>query len=224
MLGARSGCCLAPEPKYFQSSYRFGMGEPEGLDRSGTKRSAPALAAGSGADHSNATDGHEAQGGLQPRDSIQSRGRHSSAEILQGCLTLLQGAVAVSLLVVAAVVLVRTLVTFLDQPGNYPTSLISALDGILVVIIIVDILHTVVTHLRDTRVPVKPFLVIGVLAGIRDVLSASARLELTGHQSTVNFNQSVIELGVGVGVVLVLLAGLVMLRFASGPSDTESDV
>lgn len=137
---------------------------------------------------------------------------------------MLQGAVATSLVVVAVVVLVRTLVTFLGEPGNYPTSLISALDGILVVIILVDILHTVITHLHDVRVPLRPFLVIGVLAGIRDILSASARLELTGHQSPVNFNQSVIELGVGVGVVVVLLAGLVILGFASRTSGTDNDL
>lgn len=144
--------------------------------------------------------------------------------MLQVGLIVLQGAIAISLLVVAVVVLVRTLVTFLGEPGAYPTSLISALDGILVVIILVDILHTVVTHLRDVRVPLRPFLVIGVLAGIRDILSASARLELTGHQSSVNFNQSVIELGVGVGVVVVLLAGLVILGFASKASGGDDEV
>ncbi|MHB8506177.1 MAG: phosphate-starvation-inducible PsiE family protein [Acidimicrobiales bacterium] len=160
------------------------------------------------------------------RRSAEGAGQahRSGVGMLHLGVTVLQAAVAVSLLIVAGVVLVRTLVTFLDQPASYPTSLISALDGILVVIIIVDILHTVVTHLRDTRVPVKPFLVIGVLAGIRDVLSASARLELTGHQSSIDFSQSVIELGVGVGVVVVLLAGLVVLRVAADSSETGPEI
>ncbi len=191
--------------------YRLGMREPKAPDRNEAEESlARPVEAGAvtGAD-----DGQVAQEGRR------SSGRRSVGGVLQSCLTWLQAAVAISLLVVAAVVLVRTVVTFLDQPGNYPASLISALDGILVVIIIVDVLHTVITHLRDAEVPVKPFLVIGVLAGIRDVLSASARLELIGHQSTLDFNQSVIELGVGVAVVLVLLGGLLLLRFASEPAE-----
>lgn len=58
-----------------------------------------------------------------------------------------RGGIAISLLIVAGVVLVRTVVSFLDDPDGYPASFITALDGILVVIVLVDILHTVIAHL-----------------------------------------------------------------------------
>ena len=134
----------------------------------------------------------------------------------------LQIAVALALFLVGAVVLVRTMVDFLEKPSAYPASIINALDGILVVIIVVDILHTVVTHLRSATIPLRPFLVIGVLAGVRDILSASARLSLTARQSSTSFNQSIIELGVGVGVVLVLLAGLLVLRVGTHPGEDDA--
>ena len=140
---------------------------------------------------------------------------------LQWALTVLQGAVAVSLFAVAAVVLVRTVVTFLAHPGDYPTSLVSTLDGILVVIILIDILHTVVTHLHDTHLPLRPFLVIGILTAIRGILSASARLELTGYQSAQSFYQPIVQLTVSVGVVLALLVGLMVLRRAGPPGDDD---
>jgi uncharacterized membrane protein (DUF373 family) len=142
-------------------------------------------------------------------------------EKFAGGLQILQIAVVLALFVVGGVVLVRTMIDFLGKPSEYPGSIVSALDGILVVIIVVDILHTVVTHLRSATIPVRPFLVIGMLAGVRDILSASARLTLTGHDSPTSFTQSIVELGVGVGVVIVLLAGLLLLRAATKAGETD---
>jgi len=83
------------------------------------------------------------------------------------------------------------------------------------VIIVLDIAHTVFGHLRASVFPVRPFLVIGILAGVRDILSASAHLTLSGPLTQTNFNDTLISLGVGVGVVLILLLGLLVLRFSA---------
>lgn len=124
-------------------------------------------------------------------------------------------AIVLSLLVIAAVVLVRTVATFLVDVNGYPTSLINGLDGILVAIILLDILRTVRSHTHGDTLPIKPFLVIGVLAAIRDILSASAHLTLGRHLSPTAFDQALIELSVSVGVILALLGGLVLLRLAA---------
>jgi len=68
---------------------------------------------------------------------------------------------------------------------------------------------------------VRPFLVIGILAGVRDILSASARLTLSGTLSKAEFNDTLIALGVGVGVVVFLLFGLVLLRFSGHTDEGE---
>ena len=130
-------------------------------------------------------------------------------------------AIVASLLIVSAVVLVRTVVSFIGDTSGFPLSVISAIDGILVVIILIDILHTVFRHLRDATFPVRPFLVIGILAGIRDILSSSARLTLSTNLSSRDYCQTLIELGVGVGVVVVLLLGLVALRYVGGAEVEE---
>lgn len=127
-------------------------------------------------------------------------------------------AILVSLLGVAAIVLVRSLVDFFRQWAAFPNSVVAAVDGILVVIILLDIAHTVFGHLRSWTFAVRPFLVIGILAGVRDILSASAHLTLNAHVSQSNFEQTLIELSVGVGVVVFLLLGLLALRF-SGHND-----
>lgn len=128
-----------------------------------------------------------------------------------------------SLLLVSGIVLVRTLVNFLSNWSAFPQTVVAAIDGILVVIILLDIAHTVFGHLRASVFPVRPFLVIGILAGVRDILSASAHLTLSGPLTQIDFNDTLISLGVGVGVVVVLLLGLLVLRFSALRDDQISD-
>ena len=69
----------------------------------------------------------------------------------------------------------------------------------------------------------RPFLVIGILAGVRDILSASAHLTLSGPLSQTDFYDTLISLGVGVGVVVFLLVGLLVLRYSGHVDDEEVD-
>src|ERR1022692_1478084 len=131
-------------------------------------------------------------------------------------------AIVASLLLVAGIVLVRTVIDFLGHWGLFPQSVVAAIDGILVVIILLDIAHTVFGHLRASVFPVRPFLIIGILAGVRDILSASAHLTLSSSLKQGDFNDTLISLGVGVGVVVFLLVGLLILRFSERAEDRES--
>jgi uncharacterized membrane protein (DUF373 family) len=154
-----------------------------------------------------------------PATSGKSHGGADTA--ITWLIVLIEYAIVISLLMVAGIVLVRTAVDFLDQWSAFPSTVVGAIDGILVVIILLDIVHTVFRHLRTSVFPVRPFLVIGILAGVRDILSASAQLTLSVHLSTSDFNHTLVSLGVGVGVVVFLLLGLLVLHF-SGHSDDIS--
>jgi uncharacterized membrane protein (DUF373 family) len=132
-------------------------------------------------------------------------------------------AIVASLLLVAGVVLVHTVDRFLRYGHAFSDAIVAAIDGILVVIIILDIAHTVFGHLRTAVFPVKPFIVIGILAGVRDILSASAHLTLSGPLSQREFYDTLISLGVGVGVVVFLLLGLLILRFSGHIDDDDVD-
>jgi uncharacterized membrane protein (DUF373 family) len=139
--------------------------------------------------------------------------------IIRWLIIAIEYAIVASLMLVAGIVLLRSLVNFLDDWNAFPQSVVSAIDGILVVIILLDIAHTVFGHLRASVFPVRPFLIIGILAGVRDILSSSAHLALSGTLSTSDFRDTMISLGVGVGVVVILLLGLLVLRFATQPGD-----
>jgi uncharacterized membrane protein (DUF373 family) len=126
-------------------------------------------------------------------------------------LLVVEYAIIISLLFVAADILIRGVYRFAG--ADSPTSVVTVIDTILVVVILLDLAHTVFGNLRSFQFTVKPFLVIGVLAGVRDILSASAHLTLLSGQAK-QFNSTLISLGVGVGVVLSLLVGLYLLSVA----------
>ncbi|HUX04822.1 MAG TPA: phosphate-starvation-inducible PsiE family protein [Acidimicrobiales bacterium] len=134
--------------------------------------------------------------------------------IITKLMTVIEYAIVVSLVLVASVVLVRTLIDFFAHWGMFSQTVVAAIDGILVVIILLDIAHTVFGNLRTLTFPVRPFLVIGILAGVRDILSASAHLTLNDSLTQRGFTHTLVSLGVGVGVVVLLLVGLLILRFA----------
>lgn len=134
--------------------------------------------------------------------------------MITGLIVAIEYAIVVSLLGVAGIVLVRTVVNFLDAWNQFPGTVVAAIDGILVVIILLDIIHTVFGHLRSLAFTIRPFLVIGILAGVRDILSTSAHLTLSPNLSTSDFRDTLVALGVGVGVVVFLLLGLLILRFS----------
>ena len=149
------------------------------------------------------------------KDVRADRPEHQGADrAVRWAILVIEYAIVASLLIVAGVVLVRSIIEFLSRWHSFPNSVVPAIDGILVVVILLDIAHTVYGYLETSVIPVQPFLVIGILAGIRDILSASAHLTLSGNISPRDFHDTLISLATGVGVVVALLLGLLVLRFS----------
>ncbi len=129
-----------------------------------------------------------------------------------------QYGVAIFLLVIAIVVLIRTAIDFFTAQSDYPQSLISAIDGVLIVIIVVDILRTVLTHFEGSGFPLRPFLIIGIISAVRDILSVSAKLALQGRIGGASFERLAIELVVSSAVALALSGALIFTRTIEIPS------
>ena len=149
-----------------------------------------------------------------PRDVVArwSRDQLRDAGPLGLSVDIVQYGVAIVLLILAAIVLVRSFIDFIAAPGGYPQTLVNAVDGILVVIILIDILRTVTTHLQGRGFPFRPFLVIGIIAGVREILAVSTRLTLNSGATAPNTTQSLFQLGTSAGVVLVLALALWITR------------
>jgi uncharacterized membrane protein (DUF373 family) len=109
--------------------------------------------------------------------------------------------------------------------GTAGSSGIEALDQLLLVLMMVEILHTVRISVRTQTLTVQPFLVVGLIASIRRVLvitTQAARLAEQGHTGAADqaaFRNSMIELGVLAALIVVFV--LSIARF--GPESTPDD-
>jgi uncharacterized membrane protein (DUF373 family) len=148
---------------------------------------------------------------------LREWGKHRGDRPLGRSVDFVQYGVGIFLLAIAVVVLIRTAIDFFSSQSNYPQSLIDAIDGVLIVIIVVDILRTVLTHFDGSGFPLRPFLIIGIISAVRDILSVSAHLALQGRISGATFERLAIELVVSSAVALALSGALILTRTVELP-------
>jgi uncharacterized membrane protein (DUF373 family) len=116
-------------------------------------------------------------------------------------------------LVVGAVLLlgaaIRELVTNLDDGAvNATTGLLSTL---LLVFIFVELLGAVRTTVRERGLVAEPFLLVGIIASIKEIVLISAAPPPDGEDFA-QFRDSMVEVGVLTGVVLLLAIATLLLR------------
>jgi Phosphate-starvation-inducible E family len=100
---------------------------------------------------------------------------------------------------------------------------------LLIVLMGVEILHTVRISIRSHILVMEPFLVVGLIASIRRILVTTlevAALTRDGswasNSSSGVFHSSVIELGLFSVMVLVLVVSIILLRrYAPEPKNLE---
>jgi uncharacterized membrane protein (DUF373 family) len=109
------------------------------------------------------------------------------------------------------------------------THTLQVLDQLLVVLMLVEILHTVRISIRSHILVTEPFLVVGLIASIRRILVITleaATLTKGGvwsPDSASIFRASMIELGLLGLLVLILVFSITLLRrFAQGPDSLET--
>jgi hypothetical protein len=99
------------------------------------------------------------------------------------------------------------------------------LDQLLVVLMLVEILHTVRISIRSQELLMEPFLIVGLIASIRRVLvitMQAAKLTEEGHPSggsEAAFRISMIELGILGLLVLIFVVSIYLLRRTTGPGE-----
>jgi uncharacterized membrane protein (DUF373 family) len=124
-------------------------------------------------------------------------------------------AVVAILLAVAGVVLWQTGTELFHAHRVFATRVTDAINGVLFVIILMELLRTVVAHFEGAGLQLQPFLIIGIISAVRHILTIGARLTLSGEGNKTAFQHSQIELGVEAAVVLALAVGLVLIRRSS---------
>jgi uncharacterized membrane protein (DUF373 family) len=121
----------------------------------------------------------------------------------------------VCLLAIAIAALFFSIGRAFETTPFFPTGMIQAINDILFIIIILEILRTVVARYTDGVFQLQNFLIIGVIAAVRHILTVGASLTLASESSQVEFDRSVIELGVSAGIVVALVFAIFLSRASS---------
>ncbi len=88
-----------------------------------------------------------------------------------------------------------------------PEAALPIIDDIMLMLIILELLWPVLKFLRREKFSLSPFIYVGIISGVRRILTIEAKASIAHHESY----YSLIEIGVSVGVVLVL--GVVLLLY-----------
>jgi uncharacterized membrane protein (DUF373 family) len=107
-----------------------------------------------------------------PEKKERPRGMNGTIWALEHAQDYVSLVVGVLLIILAAVVLVTGIVEFFREISNGPveTAAINLLDKVLLVLILVEIVHTVVLSLRAHHLVAQPLITVGLVATIRRIL------------------------------------------------------
>jgi len=122
-------------------------------------------------------------------------------------LGLLLAASAVALLVNAGVLFAQ-MVTEGALAGRFVT----VLDQLLLVLMIVEVLYTVQVSFREHALVPEPFLVVGLIAGIRRVLVLTAQLSELTEKNAEGLRNAMLELALLTVLILALVGALGIVR------------
>ena len=128
-------------------------------------------------------------------------------DVVYVALGLLLAASAIALLASAGLAFARSI-----ADGEVAGRLVAILDQLLLVLMIIEILYTVQISFREHALMPEPFLVVGLIAGIRRVLVITAELSNLAQQDAEVFRHAMLELGLLTVMVLALVAALGIVR------------
>jgi uncharacterized membrane protein (DUF373 family) len=135
---------------------------------------------------------------------------------------LIHYAVALLLLAVAGIVLYHTAYDLATTKEKFAAAATTSVNGVLFAIIVIEVMRTVVAHFERGGLQLQPFLIIGIISAVREILTVGARLSLQGaaHEpSTTVVHNALLELGVNAAVVVGLALALVLIRRLAGLGD-----
>src|SRR6478735_12556142 len=97
------------------------------------------------------------------------------------------------------------------RDSSVKTVMLEILDGLLLIFIFVELLYAVRACLRSHEIVAEPFLIVGILAGIKEIVVLSVEAATLLEKGPA-FSRAVVEIGVLAGVVLALALAAFVLR------------
>lgn len=96
----------------------------------------------------------------------------------------------------------------------FPNGMIQGVNDILFIVIILEILRTVISRFTDGVYQLDKFLIIGVIAAVRHILTVGASLTLESGKSDTAFERSIYEMGLNAIIVVALVFAIFLSKLA----------
>ena len=96
----------------------------------------------------------------------------------------------------------------------FPNGMIQGVNDILFIVIILEILRTVISRFTDGVYQLDKFLIIGVIAAVRHILTVGASLTLESGKSDQAFDRAIYEMGLNAGIVVALVFAFFLSKSA----------
>jgi len=113
---------------------------------------------------------------------------------------------------IAVAALIYSVIRVFTTSPFFPIGMIQAINDILFIIIILEILRTVIARYTDGVFQLHNFLIIGIIAAVRHILTVGAYMTLGDEKTEAEFNRAVIELGINSAIVVALVFAIFLSK------------
>ncbi len=128
-------------------------------------------------------------------------------------------------LLAAGAVIVLATVTWhlaMDVAKGVEKGVTAALDGLLLVFILLELLAGVRATMKEKKLVAEPFLIVGIIASIKEIVILTLESKEIYETENAAFDNAMIEIGVLAGVILLLsFASYLVRRKEREPEEEE---
>ena len=114
---------------------------------------------------------------------------------------------------IAVAALIFSVIRVFTTSPFFPSGMIQAINDVLFIIIILEILRTVIARYTDGVFQLQNFLIIGIIAAVRHILTVGAYMTLS-EKTQEDFDRAVIELAISSGIVVALVFAIFLAKVA----------
>ena len=125
------------------------------------------------------------------------------------------------LFLVALGAVIFTVIRLFTTEPFYPNGMLQAINDILFVVIILEIARTVIARFKSGFYQLSRFLVIGVIASVRHILSVGSSLTLSIGKTPEAFERGITELLVNGAIVISLVLAIFITRMAERENEAK---
>lgn len=121
---------------------------------------------------------------------------------------------AIALFVIGVVAFFYTVRRLFETDPFFPNGMIQGINDILFIVIILEILRTVISRFTDGVFKLDKFLIIGVIAAVRHILTVGASLTLESSKTDTAFERALFEMGLNALIVIALVFAIFLSKAA----------